>query len=94
LASCCFGFESGIGAVLIRWNDGMSNQTDKPDGAQSGCLTGMLKMALGALIGAVIGYIVGAGLACFVIMPNSNLCGLVGLITALVGLVIGTLVAG
>jgi hypothetical protein len=72
----------------------MSNQTDKPDSAQSGCLTGMFKMALGALIGSVIGYLVGVGLACFLIMPNSNLCGLFGLFTGLVGLVIGALAAG
>jgi hypothetical protein len=73
----------------------MSDEPNKPDGAQQpGCLPSMFKMALGALIGAVIGYFVGLGLACFVIMPNSNLCGLFGLATGLIGLVIGALVAG
>jgi hypothetical protein len=72
----------------------MSDETDKTNRAPSGCLIGMVKMALGAFIGALIGYFVGLGLACFVIMPNSNLCGMFGLFTGLLGLVIGALVAG
>jgi hypothetical protein len=50
----------------------------------------MLRIAVGALLGLVIGYFVGVLLACFLLMPNSNLCGLVGVfITGPLGLLVG-----
>jgi len=68
---------------------------EKPEGTQPtqpGCLTSMFRLAIGALLGSVIGYFVGVFLACFWLMPNSNLCGLFGVFTGLVGLVVGALV--
>ncbi|HXY36463.1 MAG TPA: hypothetical protein VEI07_19665 [Planctomycetaceae bacterium] len=65
--------------------------TDKADGKRpGGCLLSMLWIAVGALVGLVIGYLVGVLLACFVLMPNSNLCGFVGVfITGPLGFLVG-----
>jgi hypothetical protein len=64
------------------------------DGPQQGWWTSLFKIVGGAFLGLVIGYCVGVGLACYVIMPNSNLCGLVGVfIAGPIGLIIGALVA-
>jgi len=53
-------------------------------------LLSMLKIVVSALLGLVIGYFVGVALACFVLMPNSNLCGFVGVfITGPLGFLVG-----
>jgi hypothetical protein len=49
---------------------------------------------LGVLVGYVLGYFVGAFLGCYVIYPEANLCGLVGVFyTGPVGMVAGGIVA-
>lgn len=69
--------------------------TDTPNGKRpGGCWTSLLGIAVGALLGLVIGYFVGVFFACSVLMPQSNLCGLVGVfITGPIGLLAGALIA-
>ncbi len=55
----------------------------------------MLALAtiLSALIGAVVGYFIGAYVGCDWLMPESNLCGLVGVfVTGPIGLALGAFV--
>jgi hypothetical protein len=71
----------------------MSNEPKVPDG-KDGWFIYALGIGIGALLGLVVGYFVGVALACYVLMPNSNLCGLVGVfITGPIGLVAGALIA-
>jgi hypothetical protein len=48
-------------------------------------------MALGAVVGAVLGYFAGVALFCLVLTPSSNLCGIIAVVTAPVGAVVGAL---
>jgi hypothetical protein len=70
--------------------------TDKSDGRRSGGIfLGMLKIVGGAVLGLVIGYFVGVALGCWVLMPNSNLCGFVGVfITGPLGFLVGGFYGG
>jgi hypothetical protein len=70
--------------------------SDEPKNPQDkdGCVIYALGIGIGAVFGSVVGYFVGVALGCYVLMPNSNLCGFVGVfITAPIGLVVGALVA-
>jgi hypothetical protein len=49
------------------------------------------RSTIGSLLGAVIGYFAGAYLACTLLLPASNLCGLPG---AIVGVPLGALGGG
>ena len=54
----------------------------------------LLAASVGALVGVGAGYMIGAFVACSLLYPDSNLCGLVGVfITGPLGLV-GGAVAG
>jgi hypothetical protein len=71
----------------------MSNEPKVPKG-KDGWFIYALGLGIGALLGLVVGYFVGVAFACYVLMPDSNLCGLVGVfITGPIGLVAGALVA-
>jgi hypothetical protein len=71
----------------------MSDEPSKPDG-KDGWFIYVVGLGIGALLGSVVGYFVGVALGCYVLMPHSNLCGIVGVfITGPIGLVVGTLIA-
>ena len=69
----------------------MSDEADNPGGRRAGsCLLRMLLVAGGGLLGLAIGYLGGVFLGCYVLMPESNLCGFVAVfITAPFGLLVG-----
>jgi ABC-type dipeptide/oligopeptide/nickel transport system permease subunit len=52
----------------------------------------LVAIILGAFIGMVAGYFIGAFVACYWLLPESNLCGIVGVfVTAPLGLLAGLL---
>jgi hypothetical protein len=71
-----------------------SDESDRPNANQPGPLAVVAMVCFGAVLGLLIGYFGGAFLACEVLMPQSNLCGLVGaFITGPIGLVAGAVMA-